>query len=424
MKQLIAIILAGGIGKRLWPLSLDKSLTPFLGRPIIEYTVDDLIRAGIDKFIIITNVQNDKEIKTLVSKKTNINFQTIVQLEAKGMADAILRTEKLINHIPMLVVNSSDLFVQDVYRNYVAQIDDKGIVLGGLKVDRYLEGGYFILKNDRVVGLVEKPGSGREPSKFFNLVIDYFKIPQQLFVAIKQASSSRDDVYEVALDSLIKTQKVNVFKVDSYFQQIKYPWHILEMMTKIFKDRSTTNVSKKAKISHKATIEGKVVIAGGAQVMAGAIVKGPAFIGENTIIGNNVLVRESMIGKNCVVGFGSEVARSWVGDNNWFHCNYIGDSVIENSCNFGSGARTANLRFDGKEVVVKRDNKQYFTGLGKLGAIVGKDVKVGINTSLMPGVLLGKNSFVGAGMVLNQNIEDNKVCYKKTNLVIKKKVIK
>jgi bifunctional UDP-N-acetylglucosamine pyrophosphorylase/glucosamine-1-phosphate N-acetyltransferase len=74
--------------------------------------------------------------------------------------------------------------------------------------------------------------------------------------------------------------------------------------------------------------------------------------------------------------------------------------------------------------MVKKENKQYFTGFNKLGAIVGRDVKVGINASLMPGILVGKNSLVGAGMVLNQNIEDNRVCYKKTNLVIKNKVIK
>jgi UDP-N-acetylglucosamine diphosphorylase / glucose-1-phosphate thymidylyltransferase / UDP-N-acetylgalactosamine diphosphorylase / glucosamine-1-phosphate N-acetyltransferase / galactosamine-1-phosphate N-acetyltransferase len=49
------------------------------------------------------------------------------------------------------------------------------------------------------------------------------------------------------------------------------------------------------------------------------------------------------------------------------------------------------------------------TGRNKLGAIIGNGCRIGINSSLMPGIRVGANSFIGAHVCLNRDLEANKL---------------
>jgi len=75
------------------------------------------------------------------------------------------------------------------------------------------------------------------------------------------------------------------------------------------------------------------------------------------------------------------------------HHSYIGDSVIGEGCNFGSGTKIANLRMDKKNVTISGMD----TGKRKMGAIIGDGVQTGINASINVGSLIGNNSLIGPG---------------------------
>ena len=94
------------------------------------------------------------------------------------------------------------------------------------------------------------------------------------------------------------------------------------------------------------------------------------------------------------------MARSFWGDKVWTHSNYVGDSVIGNNVSFGAGSITGNLRLDEGEITVNLNGEKQRTGVNKLGLICGNNVRVGINTSLMPGLKVGAGSFIGAGIVV------------------------
>ena len=73
--------------------------------------------------------------------------------------------------------------------------------------------------------------------------------------------------------------------------------------------------AKKVEIAKSATIRGEnVYLEDGVRIMDNAVIIGPAYIGKNTIIATNAMVRGSHIGADCVIGFGTEVARSYVGE--------------------------------------------------------------------------------------------------------------
>jgi bifunctional UDP-N-acetylglucosamine pyrophosphorylase/glucosamine-1-phosphate N-acetyltransferase len=272
---------------------------------------------------------------------------------------------------------------------------------------------------------VEKPGAGKEPSKMVNLVLHFHRDSARLVDAIKNARTKDDDRYEVALDCMIKGgARMKAVPYDGFWRSIKFPSHVFKMMNHFFADLRGVKKGKRVEIAKSATIKGAVVLADGVKIMENAVISGPAYIGTNTIIATNALVRESEIGENCVIGFGTEVARSHIGSDVWTHTNYIGDSVIGNNCSFGSGTVTGNLRLDEGNVFVNVDGKKIDSGTTKLGLVTGQNVRCGINTSFMPGIKIGNNCFIGAGIVVAQDVADNKFVYAKTELITKDNVAK
>lgn len=200
---------------------------------------------------------------------------------------------------------------------------------------------------------------------------------------------------------------------------IKYSWELLDLLDQAL-PKIKRKIAKDASISKHAVIEGNVIIKKGVRIFEGAKVRGPAYIGEGTIIGNGALVRESIIGESCVIGYCTEIVRSLIGSPSWFHTNYVGDSIFDGNISMGSCAITANLRLDEAEIRSVVGNKKVKTGRNKLGVIVGSGTRFGVNSVPMPGIKIGKDSFVGAGVILNQDLPDNSFCVIKQDLKIAK----
>jgi bifunctional UDP-N-acetylglucosamine pyrophosphorylase/glucosamine-1-phosphate N-acetyltransferase len=204
---------------------------------------------------------------------------------------------------------------------------------------------------------------------------------------------------------------------DGPWQAIKYPWHILDTMD-YFADDIKSHVSPGCRISDKAAIDENVILEENVRVFEGAVIRGPGYIGRNSVIGNGALIRDSFIGSDCVVGYGTEIKHSYIGDGCWFHSNYIGDSVIEDDCSFGAGAITANFRLDENEINSRIGGSRIKTGRDKLGAIIARGCRIGINSSIMPGITIGADCFVGAQVNLTRNLEAGKMALARSDYMV------
>ena len=396
--------LGGGVSRRMWPITQDKLLLPFLGKPMFWHVLRQFAEAKVaDRIVILSNNQNGDQLAA-IAKEVGISAELVLQPEAKGMGDALMCAKHLLQG-EALVVNADDLLEPAVYQEVikVAQRAKADAVFAGYVVKKYFPGGYLSLSGDRVTGVVEKPGEGNEPSDVVKLVVDYFRDGAALIGRLQKVTSIKDDAYEVALDRTVKEGiNVQIARYRGNWQALKYPWHVLEIMEYLL-TRVTRHIDKTARVAPSAIIEGPVHLGKGSKVFEGAVIKGPAYLGENCIVGSNTLVRQSMLGDGCVVGFNSEVARSYVGNDSWFHANYVGDAVIEGDFGMGSGAVIANLRLDGK--TIKVGEERIDTKRDKLGVISGKNVRLGVNATTMPGVRVGAGSLIGPGVVLSRDIK-------------------
>lgn len=399
------VFLAGGVGKRMFPIVKEKCLLTFLGKELILHQIDLAHRAGLTDITVISNPENIHEIQDVVKDKASY----VVQKNPRGMADALLCAEEMLCGSDLLVVNPNDLFELSAYTNILkaAESGSDSYILG-YKVNEYFPGGYLTLDGKWVKGIVEKPGPGNEPSNLINLVVHYHRDADTLFSFLKKTESSRDDIYERALTTMsAHNHAVEAVSYEGFWTAIKYPWHIFNAV-RHFIDTSNPYIAKSVEISEKATVKGKVIIEDGVRIYEYTTVNGPCYIGPGCIIGNNSLVRDySHIGERTVVGFSTEVKNCYVGSDCWFHANYVGDSIIMDGCSFGSGSVTANFRFDEGPVKVRINSEAVNTGLDKFGCIMGENCKTGINASIMPGMKIGPNSIVGSHTMVRENLEPN-----------------
>lgn len=406
------VLLAGGVSKRLWPLTIDKNLWPFYPDCLLTNNLKSLAQVGVNEVVVVTNPNSLEEAKKL-TKDLDLKLTFVVQMDALGMGQALLAAEKEIENSEILVLNCDDIVEESLLEQVIkeATTGQHDLILVGKKLTDYIDGGYFEMEGNRAIGVVEKPGKGNEPSDLGKLVVDYFKDSNFLLEKLKTITSENDDLYEWAVDQLLKEKDSLVIPYEGFWQTVKYPWQLLDLLSFMLSKITESKISEVASISPRAVIEGPVIIEKGVKIFENAKVRGPAYIGENVVIANNALVRESYIGKGSVVGFASEVARSYLGKDCWTHNNFVGDSLLQENVSFGVGTVLTNLKLDEGEIHSIIKGNKIPTGKVKLGAIIGSNVRIGSNSTIMPGVKIGSNSFIGASVSVLEDLEEKQFLY-------------
>ena len=405
------ILLAAGRSTRLNPIS-DKNLLEFCGKPLIEHQVAALKKAKMRDIVVVGGAHNLETLKAVLKKYKNVVVTEQKKLE-EGMAGGVLAGAKVVNHKNIMVMSTNDVFEEGLFEEVIRGSKEKGVdgILVGKKMEEYFPGGYLKMdKEGMVTDIIEKPKEGKEPSKFVNLVLHVYNDFPKFISYLQKSKAKADGRYEDALDTYIKKgkAKIKAHKYTGFWQPIKYPWHVLSLMN-YFLEHQKLKIDKSAKIASSAVIHGDVVIEKGVKVFDNAVIQGPAYIGEGSVVATNALVRGSMIGQNSVVGFSTEVARSYWNHDVWTHSNYVGDSIVDYNVSFGAGTVLGNLRFDEENVKVTIGKTRIDSGTNKLGAIIGNGVRFGINASTNPGVKIGRNCFIGGSMYIDKDIPDEKL---------------
>lgn len=409
MNNIKIILLAAGNSSRFWPLT-NKSTFPFLGKPFIKHQLETLFKVGFSDISVVCNEENINYIKTL--------HPDYVLQKGEGQGAGIYSAKDKIKG-PVLVINAIDFFSLDFLKNSYKTINENSInnYFTAVKVDKYFPGGYLVLKDNRVAEIREKPGKDKIPSNLFRLVFDYFQNGSELINALQKV---KDFNYEKSLNYLLQKEvRFSVLEYHNQWGTLKYPWHVLDF-TRIFLDEiKKSQISQNTHIAPSTSLQGPIVMEEGVRIFENAKIVGPCYLGKNVIIGNNCLVREAIIEEGSVLGFSTDIARSYVGKNCWFHSNYLGDSVLEENISLGAGANLANLRLDEKEIFSVVKGEKINSQRTKFGAVIGRNVRIGVNTSLMPGIKIGTNSFLSSGIIIDRDIPDNKFVTGKSELVIR-----
>jgi NDP-sugar pyrophosphorylase family protein len=307
-----AVILAAGSSSRFWPLSekKHKSLFKIMGKPIIQWTVEGLKKADVKDIIIIQSPRKDIENEIGDGSSFGVKIKYVIQKEAKGMGSAVMLAKKYING-NFFVLNANHFNADNIIPLILKKQkkSNADMVLIGRKTDTPWNYGMLKLKDDKVLGIIEKPKKGKEPSG--TRVIGIYFLPKTFF-AYHQRVRGHIYSFEDAISLYAKKKEVKVVLTDLDIPSLKYPWDLFKSARLIMSEKiKKSKISKKAKISPKATIKGKVIIEDGVRIYENAVINGPCYIGKNVIIGNNSIIRDfTNLEEDVLVGANAEVARS------------------------------------------------------------------------------------------------------------------
>ncbi len=182
------IILAGGTGSRLYPITTatSKQLLPIYDKPLIYYPISVLMLAGIKDILIISSPNSINQYKELLGDGTNlgVSFTYCVQEKPKGLAEAFILGEKFIgNDSVCLVLGDNVFFGQNLTQLLIKARDNKqGATIFGYPVNNPKSFGVVEFNNNRkVVSIEEKPQNPKSnyavPGLYFydNRVVEYAK---------------------------------------------------------------------------------------------------------------------------------------------------------------------------------------------------------------------------------------------------------
>ncbi len=153
------IILAGGSGTRLYPVTIavSKQLLPIYDKPMIYYPISVLMLAGIKEIAIITTPHDQEQFQRLLGdgSQFGVTFDYIVQASPDGLAQAYLLAEKFLDGAPSAMVLGDNIF----FGNGLAQM----LVNASTKKNLGTVYGYWVANPERY-GVVDFDDAGKAQS--------------------------------------------------------------------------------------------------------------------------------------------------------------------------------------------------------------------------------------------------------------------
>ena len=374
-----------------------KVMLPVASKPILEHLLIEVKGAGIEEFIFVVGYC-DEQVRSYFGDggKWGVKIAYSEQRKQLGTADAIQMAGGLIAE-NFLVING-DVVVDraDIKRLMKSTNNTMGVI--EVKDPQGL--GIVELAEDKVVNIHEK--TMKPPTLMANAGLYLFT--PEIFKAISKTEKSPRGEYEItdSLQILMSRKPGLHYKEIKSWLDLSYPWDLLRANESMMAGLESQNLGE---VEANVVLKGAVAIGRNTVVKSGTYIEGPVIIGEDCRIGPNCYIRPSTtIGDDCHIGAAVEIKNSIIMKGSDVpHLNYVGDSVIGEGCNFGAGTKIANLRLDEQNIHAGGiDTKRK-----KLGAIIGDNVKTGINVSINLGSMIGNNTLIGPGAVVSGSILPN-----------------
>ena len=327
-----ALILAGGYGTRLRPLSCTrpKLLFPVAGKTMFEWILDNINREDFDEIILAVNHLADILKKRLGNKIDNININYSLEPEPLGTGGPIKKAEDRLKAVDNFLIANGDILTTLKFKRMLElHIKKEAIVTVALhKVSDPSRYGVVELdKEVRIKKFIEKPKE-KIASKWINAGIYLMKTDVLKYIPSNRKVSLEKEIFPI----LSEKEKLYGFKLDGQWYDVgnidtfrRANYDIIKRSPKqkplLYKNaniegtaklREPTIIRENAKIGNFSIIGPNSVICQNSQIGNKTVIKdsiifenvsiGESTLIEGTIIGGNVTIGDNVkIGKNCII---------------------------------------------------------------------------------------------------------------------------
>jgi mannose-1-phosphate guanylyltransferase len=319
-----AIILAGGFGTRLRPLTYTraKSLLPILNKPMISYLIENLPKV-VNKVIIAVNYRKNQIEQYF--KENNFGKDIIVNDEPKplGTGGAVKFAEKHITD-RFFVLNSDiicSINLDDMINFH--EKNNSASTISLWPVENVTEFGVADMgENGNIIGFIEKPRQKDAPSNFINAGA-YLLEPTVLdFIKTGHLISMEKEIFPKIIDD---TGRFFGFKFKGYWMDIGRISSYIKVNKFLIRKKKIDNyIGKNTEIlgTLKNCCIGNNVYIGNNSTLDSVIIY------DNVNIDNEVIINNCVIGENCKIGKSSNLKNTVIGDNESLKENSILDKKM------------------------------------------------------------------------------------------------
>lgn len=193
------VILAGGLGSRLYPLTkvTNKHLLPVYDRPMIYYPIETLVKAGIKDIMVITGGTSAGDFLRLLENGKDFGLKHLAyayQEGEKGIAHALSMAEHFAGGEKIVVMLGDNIIEKDIIREVeIFTKQEKGARILLKKVDNPQRFGVAEIKKGKIIRIIEKPSI--PPTNF--AVTGIYMYDNQVFEFIKKLKPSSRGELEI-----------------------------------------------------------------------------------------------------------------------------------------------------------------------------------------------------------------------------------
>jgi mannose-1-phosphate guanylyltransferase len=296
-----AVILAGGFGTRLRPLSCTrpKTLFPLINKPLLEWIFERLAKNGVTEAILAVNKLTEFYIKQqrIARSSLKVKYSHDPPKTPLGTAGPLKRAERLIGlGAPFLVLNG-DIFADLSYRELFEQHKKKGAMatLALCTVEdpsRY--GVAELTENERITRFIEKPPKGESPSNLINAGV-YVLNPEVLqLIPEGKAVSMEREIFPI----LAEERSLYGHLIEGMWMDIGKPEEYLQANRRILDSVSTEQKTRK---KNRYELKRPVALDKGVIIGAGSTIGPYAVLGRNVKVGKNANIKNSVVFPDAVI---------------------------------------------------------------------------------------------------------------------------
>jgi mannose-1-phosphate guanylyltransferase len=309
-----ALILAGGFGTRLRPLSCTrpKTLFPILNKPLLQWIFERLAKNNIREAIMAVNGLTAFHIEQQKVPKygLKVKYSLDPPKTPLGTGGPIKNAEKLIGKSESFLVLNGDILAELSYREILEKHEERGN-LGTIALHKVENPSRYgvaeLAEKDRIKKFIEKPAKGKAPTNLINAGI-YVLSPRVFqYIPEGKAVSMERDIFP----KLVKEGELYGHLFQDLWMDIGKPEEYLQA-NKVFLDSLAKN--QKDYSEGKFEIRNPIAFDKGVRIGTKSVIGPYAILGKNVIVGKKVQISESVVLSDVKIGDSGSINGAIIGE--------------------------------------------------------------------------------------------------------------
>ncbi len=311
VRHLKALILIGGFGTRLRPLSCTrpKALFPIVNKPLLQWTFEKLAENGVTEVVLAVNKLSQFHIRQqrLPRCGLKVRFSVDPPKMPLGTAGPIKKAQKLLGNEPFLVLNG-DLITEINYKElFKSHLEGQAVATIALHEaeDPSRYGVAELGADSRIKRFVEKPAKGTEPSNLINAGV--YVLSPKIFEHIpsgKAVSMEREVFPKLAEQNSLFGHKVGGLWID-----IGKPEEYLKT-NKLMLETCASEQPRRGGFECKKPF----ALSKGVSIGVNSIIGPYAVLGKNVTVGKNVRIKDSVVFADAKIDDDADICGALIGE--------------------------------------------------------------------------------------------------------------